>query len=1283
MGTFSRGMELSDDTGLVLLDTGALDGDYISQAAVDRFRNFITETTCCATKVCSATNSCVVSKSKYQVFLKLPFPSFINNNEVTTTSPTSNFDDNHLEVELIASLLPASTIDIIIGRKSINKYKLLDIYRAHLDGSDMIPRGSVQCDLRTLGTPKDTSVDQSYTVHSTNFNRKPSVVLQIKKDQLIDLETDNDHCDPYFDKYDLYNNIDAYTMTSKANAEIFKQITDYHAKDKVSVSKTDSNINTHESNRPTGSSHQILAYLDSQDVGDNEDANSVDTDYTETGTLLQEHAYISGESDPSAILDNDPIPRSEPYIYGPEALQNSIRQITNQYKNTFRHTVFKEPARVEPLVLHVDINVWHDRRNVRRHRVQSVAKEYAIRKFVNQALADGVIEPSQSEYVSQVLLTPKPNGTYRFCIDYRALNQATNSMSWPLPRIKEMLTRIGLKQPILFGVLDLTQGYYQCPLARESRAFTSFTTFMGTYQWTRVAMGLKGAPSYFQQMMAHYVLQPLIGINCEIYIDDIIIWGSTEQEFLNNLKLTLIRLRDFNISLNPEKGKLGLTEVEYVGHVLNQQGLSFSRKKIENVITFRVPNSHKDLKSFLGLTGYFRDHIKDYGSMVHELQNIVKPYQANIKIKWTEEQLRDFRKLQKAIEQCPTLFFIDYNAPIYLYTDASDYGIGAYLYQLVDDTEQPIAFLSKTLNSTELKWSTPEKEAFAIFYAITKLEYLLRDIHFNLKTDHRNLTFINESVMPKVQRWKLAIQHFDFIIEHVPGKDNPIADGFSRFCPLPTERDLHIVSGSSNLNESALDLKPNEKSIHFLSVIQAEELLELSYFRLPIEKFTIIAKVHNSTIGHHGVERTLAKLQNARNTWKGQRRDIRKFILQCPFCQKMNQMKTAIHTHPFTTASYSMMDRVAIDTIGPLPADVNDNKYIIVAIDCFSRYIELYPSKDTTALTAATALYEWASRYGIPSQIKTDNGTQYNNRLIAAFCALYDIDHDLINAYSHEENGLVERANRSVLGHLKAIIFDKNIKNTWSSLLPMVRRIMNSMVHSAIGVSPADLLYGKAFDTNRIQLPVKTNKEINESPVISDIPPNYATFMDNLIKQQDILLDVALRTQREKDSYHILSREGHTVVFPINSYVLQKYENDDARPPHKLNTTLRGPHKVVAYHRERRMYTVSNLSNNKLEDFHELKLQPFYYDPEKVDPYKEALKDTQSNEVEAVVSHTGNERFIRSLKFKVKWVQDNIPTIEPWQNLRDNTIVHQYLIANNLRKLIPAKYRSQYIPDNI
>jgi hypothetical protein len=159
---------------------------------------------------------------------------------------------------------------------------------------------------------------------------------------------------------------------------------------------------------------------------------------------------------------------------------------------------------------------------------------------------------------------------------------------------------------------------------------------------------------------------------------------------------------------------------------------------------------------------------------------------------WNQIAANAFEELKTAIAACPILYFVDEFSPIYLHTDASDYGIGAYLFQLVDGVEKPIAFLSQTLTKEQLKWSTPEKEAYAIFIAFIKLEHLLRDVHFTLRTDHKNLTFLNTEGSAKVKRWKLAIQEYDFSIEHIRGEDNMVADVLSRMVDVPTEE--HVIS---------------------------------------------------------------------------------------------------------------------------------------------------------------------------------------------------------------------------------------------------------------------------------------------------------------------------------------------------------------------------------------------------------------------------------------------------------------------------------------------------------
>ena len=190
----------------------------------------------------------------------------------------------------------------------------------------------------------------------------------------------------------------------------------------------------------------------------------------------------------------------------------------------------------------------------------------------------------------------------------------------------------------------------------------------------------------------------------------------------------------------------GATEIQYTGHVLNEQGLSFSKEKIEKVSGFTKPTTQKELKSFVGFVTYFHEHIKNFSMIMAPLHRLLGGYTrgSSHKLKWDDETDSAFHTIQNSIKNIPTLHFIDPDAPIYLHTDASDYGIGAYLFQLKDGIEYPIAFVSKALHKEQLRWDTPEKECYAIFYSLQKLSYLIRDTHFTLRTDHKNLTFLNQ-----------------------------------------------------------------------------------------------------------------------------------------------------------------------------------------------------------------------------------------------------------------------------------------------------------------------------------------------------------------------------------------------------------------------------------------------------------------------------------------------------------------------------------------------------------
>jgi hypothetical protein len=748
---------------------------------------------------------------------------------------------------------------------------------------------------------------------------------------------------------------------------------------------------------------------------------------------------IHNKSTPSALL-------GQINVFGSDELQTNIKKLCFEFQDIFSEAVISEPARVPPMEIAVDKSKWNTNKNRGPPRPQSDIRQAVIKKQVNKYLELGVIQPSKASEYSQVHLVPKhePND-WRFCLDYVRLNEATIGVEgWPIPNIPQMIQRIGSKRPKFFGVMDMTSGYHQAPMAPMSRVLTAFICFMGVFEWLRVPMGAKNAGPYFQRVMATVVLVGLLYVICELYIDDCITYGETEEEFITNLRQVFQRFREYNISINPKKCRLGLDKIEFVSHVISRDGITFSDEKRKKVVDFPLPSTGKKLLGFLGLVNYFRDHLPDMTGKLKDLRKLFRSLKGPVE--WTPELEQHFYTVRDTVANCPALFFPISDGEVVVMTDASDFGIGAYIFQRVDGQERPIIFLSKALHGAQLNWSTIEKEAYAIFYTLKTHDHLLRDIPFTLKTDHKNLTYINLESSQKVRRWKLFLQDFNFKMEHVAGVDNPVADAFSRLCV--------------NINEV-----PEYSRDIVLATLQTVKERD---FKIPTAEYHKIGQVHNSRVGHLGVEATLDLLRANKDIWKHMRLHVKHFIKQCPICQANSDTKILTNIPPFTRASYEPMEVLNIDTIGPLPEDEHKNKFILVIIDCFSRWVELFGIPDTSGLSAARAILQHCGRFGIPALLRSDRGSQFVNEVIEHLVELLDSTHEVTTAYSKEENAVVERANKEVMRHLRAIVFEDRVYHSWSSdQLPLVMRILNSQQKARTGVSPAEILFGNAVDLGR------------------------------------------------------------------------------------------------------------------------------------------------------------------------------------------------------------------------
>ena len=994
-------------------------------------------------------------------------------------------------------------------------------------------------------------------------------------------------------------------------------------------------------------------------------------------------------------------------------MRHSIQVALKLIQKTFSKELNSEAAFVTPMEIGLKADSkWQVKSNSLPPRQQSRLKQQEIIIQIDKMLQSGVIRPSKASAYSQVMLTPKSNGTWRFCIDYRRLNSITDPNRFPLPRIPQMLNRIGEKKPKFFGVLDLTKGYYQAPLSEASKILTAFITPNGLYEWNRVAMGLTSAPGYFQRAMAQEILREHLYHKCELYLDDIIVFGRTEEEFVNNLQAILVRLQEHNITVNPDKCHFGLTEVEYVGHTINQEGIHFSREKLQKAINMPRPDTQKGLKSFVGLANYFRDHIRNHSSRVEPLTRLMDGYSPTSRIEWTDITNAAFEDIKKGINECPALFFVDYDAPVHLYTDASLTGIGAYVAQPINGKLVPIAFFSASLTREEKEWGIPCLEGYAIYRAFKHFDYLLRDVHTDVFTDHKNLVYIKEATESKVIRWKMELQEYSFTPAFIPGKDNPIADYWSRnpladiddFVidkPATTTNMLNAITTSQQelAEQDEYVIDGPDKAIHMLNTLHTSEsdfgdeeemerelnaIKSWKTFNIPQPEYEKLRAVHDKLTGHHGVENTLRKLHLQGHKWPFMREHARRFIKECDVCQKYAFTGCEVHIPRYISGRYLPMERIAIDLI-ELPKskinrrgepedrviDEDGNTCILAIIDCFSRFLGLYPIKTKSAEHCASALNIHCGFFGTPCEIMGDDG--FVNKVIKEYLNLLGTEHVIMMAHSHEENSIVERSNKETWKWLNAILHDKKVgRHRITKSLPFVTRIHNSTVIKSHHYTPAQIIFGDRVDLDHSILLPHTTREENIQL--------ESTWMQEHMAVQDVILDLATQYQKAHDDTNRVNRttkgtENRYTDFPVGSYVLLAYPTNTMthnRRPDKLHMMFRGPYKVI--NRDHNEFTIENLIDGREEKKSIFMLRPFHYDPARTDPKLVALND-YDNEffVEEILAHEGSWSRKTQMTFKVRWLgyNDTYDTWESWNTVKNNTEFHTYLHQVGRSKLIP------------
>ena len=412
-------------------------------------------------------------------------------------------------------------------------------------------------------------------------------------------------------------------------------------------------------------------------------------------------------------------------------------------------------------------------------------------KLVKQQIKEDIIEPTDSgSWASPALLIKKKQHNnsketeYRMVIDFRQLNAATITQSLRVPNLEQTIDDIGIKKPVYFSTLDLQSSFHQVGLNEESRHYTGFLTHSGKYRYKRMPQGLKNASA----QMAHLMDLVLKGINQQFnsglvlcYIDDIIIASTTFEEHIETLKSTFERLRAANLKLKPSKCSFVTKKVNYLGFVLTQDGISPNPDKIKAITDFPVPKKVKDIRSFLGVTGFYRKHIRSYSNIAKPLYNLTHK---EVKFVWNEECQKAFDTLKNKIADDVVLMYPNFYKEFILSTDASDTAIGCCLSQYDSKNNlRPVSFAGRSLTQSESKMSVSIKEIIAVVWAVEHYKVYLEGSKFKLYTDHAALSFIlgnKENLPSKLHRYALIMQSYDFDIFHIKGLKNKVPDALSR-----------------------------------------------------------------------------------------------------------------------------------------------------------------------------------------------------------------------------------------------------------------------------------------------------------------------------------------------------------------------------------------------------------------------------------------------------------------------------------------------------------------------
>jgi len=714
--------------------------------------------------------------------------------------------------------------------------------------------------------------------------------------------------------------------------------------------------------------------------------------------------------------------------------------------------------------------------------------------YIEQNLRTGFIRPSTSPVGAPILFVKKKDGSLRLCVDYRNLNSVTIKNRYPLPLINETLDRLcGARY---FTKIDLRNGYYQLRIKEGDEWKTAFKTRYGHFEYQVMPFGLTNAPASFQNLI-NDTFRPFLDQFVVAYLDDILIYSDTKEEHDKHVRQVLDKMREVKLFAKAEKCSFYSDRTEYLGFVIDREGVKMDPEKADAVRDWPIPTNLKQVQSFLGFTNFYRRFIKDYSTIATPLTRFTKK---DVPFDWDSSAQNAFDSLKSSFQGEQILRHFDPSLPIEIETDASDYGLGAVLSQRGSDNRlRPVAFLSRKFSPEELNYEVHDKELLAIVDACKHWRAYLDHVQipFTVFTDHHNLQyFFSGKVLNRRQaRYYELISELNFKLIHRPGTQQGKSDALSRRADLATnsrateaspvtifppsrftvtatfsdphpsleEELLAYQDEDTEIRQVLQDRRLNENSENHDSrytlgndnLLRWEDRIYVPN-HTPL-KLRILREVHDDPAGGHcGNEKTFERLRR-RFYFPQDRRFTLNYVSTCDTCFRAKSRRSKAHglLKPLPAPSRPWSS-VALDFIVKLPTSPSTgNDSILVITDRLTKFGYFIPCREegTTAETFARLFYRFIfAEHGLPDDIISDRGAVFDSSFWRTLSDLTRTKLNMSTAYHPQTDGSTERLNQTLEQFLR--IYVNYEQNDWEDLLPLAQYTYNDTHHSAINMTP-------------------------------------------------------------------------------------------------------------------------------------------------------------------------------------------------------------------------------------